>query len=252
VEEAVKAGIQDIIIITGRHKRTIEDHFDRSFELEAVLNNGNRKEHLDSIKGLSSLANLHYIRQREQKGLGDAVYHARHHVGNEPFAVMLGDTIHVSEVPVVKQLMDVHAQTGKSIIAAERVPGDKVKDYGVLDTVKVSDRLYEIKDLVEKPNPENAPSDLCIAGTYVLTPGIFECLENIEPGYNGEMQLTDGLRLLREKEGMLAWEFVGKRYDIGDIPGWLNSQLELGLKHPVYGEKLKARIREINEKEHFL
>jgi len=252
VEEAVKAGIQDIIIITGRHKRTIEDHFDRSFELEAVLNNGNRKEHLESIKGLSSLANLHYIRQREQKGLGDAVYHARHHVGNEPFAVMLGDTIHVSEVPVVKQLMDVHAQTGKSIIAAERVPGDKVKDYGVLDTVKVSDRLYEIKDLVEKPSPENAPSDLCIAGTYVLTPGIFECLESIEPGYNGELQLTDGLRLLREKEGMLAWEFVGKRYDIGDIPGWLNSQLELGLKHPVYGEKLKARIREINEKEHFL
>jgi len=252
VEEAVKAGIQDIIIITGRHKRTIEDHFDRSFELEAVLNNGNRKEYLDSIKGLNSLANLHYIRQREQKGLGDAVYHARHHVGNEPFAVMLGDTIHVSEVPVVKQLMDVHAQTGKSIIAAERVPGDKVKDYGVLDAVKVSDRLYEIKDLVEKPSPENAPSDLCIAGTYVLTPGIFECLESTEPGHNGEVQLTDALRLLREKEGMLAWEFVGKRYDIGDIPGWLNSQLELGLKHPVYGEKLKARIREINEKEHFL
>jgi UTP--glucose-1-phosphate uridylyltransferase len=252
VEEAVRAGIQDIIIITGRHKRTIEDHFDRSFELESILRNGNRKDYLESIRGLNNLANLHYIRQKEQRGLGDAVYHARHHVGDEPFAVMLGDTIHVSEVPVVRQLMDVHARTGRSVIAAERVPGEKVRDYGVLDAVKVSDRLYEIRDLVEKPRPEEAPSDLCIAGTYVLTPGIFECLERTEPGYNGEVQLTDALRLLREREGMMAWEFSGKRYDIGDIPGWLNSQLELALQHPVYGPKLRDRIRELNEREHFI
>lgn len=252
VEEAVKAGIRDIIIVTGRHKRTIEDHFDRAFELESILKNGNRKALLDSISGLHEMADLHYIRQHEQRGLGDAVYQARHHVGDEPFAVMLGDTIHVSEVPVVKQLMDVHARTGKSVIAAERVPGEKVKDYGVLDAVKIGDRLYDIKDLVEKPRPEDAPSDLCIAGTYVLTPGIFECLENTPPGHNGEVQLTDALRLLQKKEGMLAWEFVGKRYDIGDIPGWLNSQLELAITHPVYGEKLRQRIRELNEREHFL
>ena len=252
VEEAVKAGIRDIIIVTGRHKRTIEDHFDRAFELENVLRNGKRQALLDSISELHDLADLHYIRQHEQRGLGDAVYQARHHVGNEPFAVMLGDTIHVSEVPVVRQLMEVHARTGRSVIAAERVPGEKVKDYGVLDAVKLDDRLYEIRDLVEKPRPEEAPSDLCIAGTYVLTPGIFECLERTEPGYNGEVQLTDALRLLREKEGLLAWEFVGKRYDIGDIPGWLSAQMELALKHPVYGERLRERIRELDREEHFL
>ena len=249
VEEAVRAGIQDIIIITGRHKRTIEDHFDRSFELETLLQNGNRKEYLEKIKEICNLANLHFIRQKEQKGLGDAVYHARYHVGDEPFAVMLGDTIHVSDVPVVKQLMDVHARTGKSVIAAERVPGPKVKDYGVLDATKIGDRLYDIKDLVEKPNPEDAPSDLCIAGTYVLTPGIFECLERTPPGYNGEVQLTDALRLLQQKEGMLAWEFEGIRYDIGDIPGWLNAQFELALKHPIYGPKLRNHIRKVNERE---
>jgi len=252
VEEAVAAGIKDIIIVTGRHKRTIEDHFDRSFELESILRNGNRKALLDSISGLHELADLHYIRQHEQRGLGDAVYRARHHVGNEPFAVMLGYTIHVSEVPVVRQLMQVHARTGRTVIAAERVPREKVKDYGVLDAVRMEDRLYDIKDLVEKPRPEEAPSDLCIAGTYVLTPGIFECLERTEPGYNGEVQLTDALRLLREKEGLLAWEFVGKRYDIGDIPGWLSAQMELALKHPVYGERLRERIRELDREEHFL
>ena len=250
VEEAVNAGIKDIIIVTGRHKRAIEDHFDRSFELESILKNGNRKALLDSINGLHDLADLHYVRQHEQRGLGDAVYHARHHVGDEPFAVMLGDTIHVSEVPVVKQLMDVHARTGRSVIAAERVAGDKVKDYGVLDAVRLEDRLYEIRDLVEKPSPEEAPSDLCIAGTYVLTPGIFECIEETSPGYNGEVQLTDALRLLQRKEGMLAWEFEGKRYDIGDIPGWLNSQFELALKHPVYGERLRQHVRELNDREH--
>jgi len=250
VEEAVNAGIKDIIIVTGRHKRTIEDHFDRFFELESILKNGNRKALLDSINGLHDLADLHYVRQHEQRGLGDAVYHARHHVGDEPFAVMLGDTIHVSEVPVVKQLMDVHARTGRSVIAAERVAGDKVKDYGVLDAVRLEDRLYEIRDLVEKPSPEEAPSDLCIAGTYVLTPGIFECIEETSPGYNGEVQLTDALRLLQRKEGMLAWEFEGKRYDIGDIPGWLNSQFELALKHPVYGERLRQHVRELNDREH--
>lgn len=252
VEEAVRAGIKDILIVTGRHKRTIEDHFDRSFELETILRNGNRQTLLDSISGLHKLADLHYVRQHEQRGLGDAVYQARHHVGDEPFAVMLGDTIHVSEVPVVKQLMDVHARTGVSVIAAERVPGEKVKDYGVLDAVKREDRLYEVRDLVEKPRPQDAPSDLCIAGTYVLTPSIFECLERTEPGYNGEVQLTDALRLLKEKEDILAWEFVGKRYDIGDVPGWLNSQFELALRHPVYGERLRERIRELVERERIL
>ncbi|TFG55441.1 MAG: UTP--glucose-1-phosphate uridylyltransferase GalU [Methanomassiliicoccus sp.] len=252
VEEAVGAGIEDIIIVTGRHKRTIEDHFDHSFELEAILHNGNRREHLENIKNLCNLANLHYIRQKEPKGLGDAVYQARHHVGNEPFAVMLGDTIHVSDVPVVKQLMEVHARTGKSVIAVERVPGEKVKDYGVLDAVKVDDRLYQINDLVEKPSPAEAPSNLCIAGTYVLTPGIFECIERTKPGHNGELQLTDALRLLREKERLLAWEFIGKRYDIGDIQGWLNSQFELALKHPQYGAQLKAFLRDLNQKEPFL
>ena len=249
VEEAVRAGIEDIMIITGRHKRSIEDHFDRSFELEAVLSNGNRREHLQKIKELCELANLHYIRQKEPRGLADAVYQARQHVGDQPFAVMLGDTIHVSEVPVVKQLMDVHARTGRSVIAAERVPRDKVKDYGVLDARSIGERLYEVQDLVEKPRPEEAPSDLCIAGTYVLTPAIFDCIRQIGPGYNGELQLTDALRLLRDREGLLAWEFVGKRYDIGDIPGWIRSQFELALKHPVYGKELRSFLRDLNQRE---
>jgi UTP--glucose-1-phosphate uridylyltransferase len=249
VEEAVRAGIEDIMIITGRHKRTIEDHFDRSFELEAVLNNGNRQEHLQKIKDLCELANLHFIRQKEPRGLADAVYQARQHVGDQPFAVMLGDTIHVSEVPVVGQLMDVHARTGLSVIAAERVPIDKVKDYGVLDAVSIGERLYEVRDLVEKPRLEEAPSDLCIAGTYVLTPAIFDCIRHIEPGHNGELQLTDALRLLREREGLLAWEFIGRRYDIGDIPGWIRSQFELALKHPVYGKELRSFLRDLNQRE---
>jgi len=245
VEEALAAGIDNIVIITGRHKRGIEDHFDRSYELEAVLEKNGKKEYLKKVREISSMADIHFIRQKEQRGLGDAVLKARQHVGNEPFAVMLGDTIYRSKVPVVKQLMDIHKKTGKSVIAIEPVPREKVHDYGIIAGNKVEEDLYLIDELVEKPLPELAPSNLAIAGTYLLTPAIFECIERTPPGLNGEVQLTDALRLLRKKEEIYGWRFEGKRYDIGDMQGWLKTQMELGLLHPEYGPVLREHMENL-------
>jgi UTP--glucose-1-phosphate uridylyltransferase len=245
VEDALAAGIDNIVIITGRHKRGIEDHFDRSYELEAVLERTGKKEYLKKVREISSMADIHFIRQKEQRGLGDAVLKARQHIGNEPFAVMLGDTIYRSKVPVVKQLMDIHKKTGKSVIAIEPVPKDKVKDYGIIAGRKVEEDLYLIDELVEKPLPELAPSNLAIAGTYVLTPEIFDCIERTPPGLNGEVQLTDALRLLRKKEDIYGWRFEGKRYDIGDMLGWLKTQMELGLLHPEYGAPLREHMENL-------
>ncbi|QLH74184.1 MAG: UTP--glucose-1-phosphate uridylyltransferase GalU [Methanomassiliicoccales archaeon] len=249
VEEALAAGITDIVIITGRHKRGIEDHFDRSYELEAVLERGNKKEYLKKVRDISNMADIHFIRQKEQRGLGDAVLKAKQHIGDEPFAVMLGDTIYRSKVPVVKQLMDVHKRTGRSVIAIEPVPREKVKDYGIIAGRKVDEDLYLIDDLVEKPLPELAPSDLAIAGTYILTHEIFEAIERTPPGLNGEVQLTDALRLLRKKQEIYGWRFEGKRYDIGDMIGWLKTQVELGLLHPEYSAALKEHIESLLNKE---
>ncbi|MFA5313971.1 MAG: UTP--glucose-1-phosphate uridylyltransferase GalU [Methanomassiliicoccales archaeon] len=245
VEEALAAGINDIVIITGRHKRGIEDHFDRSYELEAVLERGGKQEYLRKVREISSMADIHFIRQKEQRGLGHAVLKAKQHIGNEPFAVMLGDTIYRSKVPVVKQLMDVHKRTGKSVIAIEPVPRDKVKDYGIIAGKEVEKELYLLDDLVEKPSPDQAPSNLAIAGTYLLTPDIFEAIEMTPPGLNGEIQLTDALKILLKKEDIYGWRFEGKRYDIGDMLGWLKTQMELGLLHPEYGAPLKEHMENL-------
>jgi UTP--glucose-1-phosphate uridylyltransferase len=245
VEEAIAAGIEDIVIITGRHKRSIEDHFDRSYELEALLEKANKTEYLDQVRSVSNMANIHFIRQKEQRGLGDAVLRARQHIGNEAFAVMLGDTINISTVPVVKQLMNVYEEKKRSVIAIEPVPREKIRDYGIISGEQETERLWTINELVEKPSPENAPSNLGITGTYVLTPQIFDCIEDTVPGVNGEVQLTDALRLLRQKETIFGYRFEGRRYDIGDIPGWIKTQFELALMNPTYSKELRPFLEGI-------
>jgi UTP--glucose-1-phosphate uridylyltransferase len=242
VEEAVAAGITDILIITGRGKRAIEDHFDRSPELERMLAEKGRLKDLEEIRRISEMANIHYIRQKSQLGLGDAVLTARKHVGAERFAVMLGDTINLSGVPVVKQLMDVQQRLGGSVIAVEPVARDKIKDYGIIKGHKVAERTYQVEDLVEKPNPDEAPSNLGITGTYILSPNIFECLERTPPGRGGEVQLTDALRLLNHDEKLFGHVFEGTRYDIGDKLGWMKTTFELALKDPELGPELRPFV----------
>ena len=242
VEEAIAAGITDILIVTGRGKSAVEDHFDRSPELEMFLKERGKTRELEEVQRISSMANIHFIRQKYPKGLGDAVWLAKDHVGNEPFAVMLGDTINISKVPVVKQLMDVHEQRGASVIAVEPVARDKIKDYGIIKGEKIGDRTYLINDLVEKPSPENAPSNLGITGTYLLTPKIFDCIERTEPGRNGEIQLTDAIRMLRQEQKVYGHGFEGTRYDIGDKLGWLKTSIELALKDQELGPQLRPFV----------
>ncbi|MBX8635877.1 MAG: UTP--glucose-1-phosphate uridylyltransferase GalU [Thermoplasmata archaeon] len=239
VEEAVSAGIEDIIIVTGREKRAIEDHFDASPELERILEERGNGDALDSIRRITSLAHLHYIRQKAPKGLGDAVYCARHHIGEESFAVMLGDTINISGVPVVKQLMNAHRKLGASVIAVEHVPYEKIRDYGIIKGTLKDRRTVEIQKLVEKPNPSSAPSDMGITGTYVLTPAIFDALEHTEPDANGEIQLTNALELLGKKEKIYGYLFDGTRYDIGDMLLWMKVNIELTLRSKKYGGRLR-------------
>jgi UTP--glucose-1-phosphate uridylyltransferase len=242
VEEAVAAGITDILIITGRGKRSIEDHFDCSPELEKLLLERGREKELREIRAISDMANIHFIRQKVPRGLGDAVLLAKQHVGKEPFAVMLGDTINVAKVPVVKQLMDVQAQRGGSVIAIEPVAREKIRDYGIIKGTKVADRTYLVQDLVEKPVPEQAPSNLGITGTYVLSPRIFECLERTPPGKGGEVQLTDALRCLNQLERLHGYVFEGTRYDIGDKLGWLKATFEMALDDPELGPELRPFV----------
>lgn len=245
VEEAVGAGINDVLIITGRGKRSIEDHFDRSIELENVLGNNGRQKELDEIMRIANMATIHYVRQKVPRGLGDAVLLAKQHIGNEPFAVMLGDTINLSDIPVVKQLMDVQARMGGSVIAVEPVAPEKVRDYGIIGGEVITDGLYEIDELVEKPSPEDAPSNLGITGTYVLSPRIFDCLERTPPGRGGEVQLTDALRLLSREESIYGLKFQGRRYDIGDKLGWLKTTMELALDDPELGLPLREHLRSL-------
>lgn len=245
VEEAVASGIEDILIVTGRKKTSIEDHFDRSYELEATLQRQHQTGNLEKVRGISDMANIFYIRQKEQRGLGDAVLAAERFVGDEPFAVMLGDTINISARPVLRQLMDVHEAYGVSVIAVEPVALGKIKDYGIIKHRPVSQNVFEVEDLVEKPSPEHAPSNIGITGTYILSPRIFDCIERTSPGSNGEIQLTDAMRLLMGEERILAVQFEGRRYDIGDMMGWLRTQIELSLDHPAYGSELREFTKDL-------
>ena len=248
VQEAVDSGIEDILIITGKGKRAIEDHFDRNYELETRLEEKEDQLLLDEMRRLSDMANLHYVRQRELNGLGDAIRYARHHVGNEPFAVLLGDTIMDSVIPVTQQLIDTYAQYGCSVIAVEEVPHDKVDRYGIVGGKPLSDRILELTTLVEKPSISEAPSNLAIAGRYILTPEIFAMLEQTPVGKNNEIQLTDAMLLLLKRENLYAHRIEGKRHDIGNKLDFLKTTVEFALKRPEFADKFRAFLEEIVRK----
>ena len=229
IEEAVESGVDDILIITGKGKRSIEDHFDRAFELEYILQEKGKFEYLEEVKEITDLADIHFIRQKKQKGLGDAIHWAKKHVGNEPFVVMLGDTITKAEVPCTKQLIDLYVKYGKSAIAVEPVPDEKVERYGIIDGTEVEENVYKINRLVEKPALKDAPSNLAIMGRYVLTPDIFDHIEKTEPGVGGEIQLTDALSKL---DGIYGQVFTGESYDIGNRIDWLKTSLKFAMDDP--------------------
>ncbi len=234
VEEAVASGCDDILIITGKNKRAIEDHFDSSLELNMHLKESGNTKLLAESEELADLANIHFIRQKEQKGLGDAVLCAKQHVGNEPFAILLGDTICVpdsGENPCTKQLIDVYEQYQQPVIGVETVPQEKIKDYGIIDGDLIAEGLYQLRDIVEKPLPEEAPSNVGAMGRYVLTPEIFGVLEQTSPGRKNEIQLTDALR---KYPAMLGYVSRSVRYDIGDIRGWILSNQLLLMKDTRY------------------
>ena len=235
IEESVNSGVDDILIITGKGKRSIEDHFDRSFELEHHLKTKGKEDFLKEIEYISDLADIHFIRQKKQKGLGDAIYCAKKHVGNDSFVVMLGDTITKDKVPCTKQLIDIHEKYGKSVIALEEVPDEKVERYGIIGGEEIEDNIYKIDKLVEKPPLRVAPSNLAIMGRYVLTPDIFDHIENVEPGYGGEIQLTDALSKLDEIYGQV---FKGESFDIGNRIDRLKTSLRFALDD----EKAKDEI----------
>ncbi|WP_227394409.1 UTP--glucose-1-phosphate uridylyltransferase GalU [Jeotgalibacillus aurantiacus] len=247
VEEAVASGVEDIIIISGRGKRAIEDHFDKSYELEETLAKKEKKEILAQVQAISNLANIHYIRQKEPKGLGHAISCARSFIGDEPFAVILGDDIVESETPCLKQLIDVYERyDGSSIVGVQEVAKEDVSKYGIVAPDHLlEDRVYSIKTLVEKPSIEDAPSTLAIQGRYILQPEIFEILETLEPGAGDEIQLTDALRKLSEDQRLLAYFFDGDRYDVGDKLGFIKATLELGLKREDLKEDLELYIKEL-------
>ncbi len=253
VQEAVDSGIEDILIISGKGKRAIEDHFDRNPELEARLENNDKDALFHEIRHLADMANIHYIRQKEINGLGDAILYARFHTGNEPFAVLLGDTIIDSVIPVTQQLIDAYAQYRCTVVAVEKVPKDKVSRYGIVGGKKLNDQILNISQFIEKPSMEEAPSNLAIAGRYILTPDIYKSLQNTSKGKNDEVQLTDALMLLTRREDVMAAIIEGKRYDIGNKLDYLKTTVEYGLKRKEFStdfyEFLKDVIRDF-EKNH--
>ena len=242
VEEAVASGIEDIIIISGRGKRAIEDHFDTSYELETKLEQREKYELLEQVQSITKLANIHYIRQSEPKGLGHAIYCAHSFIGDDPFAVLLGDDIVISEEPCLKQLIDVYEQHETSVIGTHQVPKEDVAKYGIIQAVAGDEgnAIQEIESLVEKPSVEEAPSTLAIMGRYILTPAIFPILENLSAGKGGEIQLTDGLIQLNEIEKVLAYHFEGTRYDIGDKLGFVQATIDFALLREDLHDDIKA------------
>jgi len=247
VEEALAAGCDQIIIVTGRGKTAIEDHFDVSYELEKILEEKKKFDLLKVVRQISDMIHVAYVRQKEALGLGHAVLTARELVGKEPFAVLLADDVIDAEVPVLKQMMRVFDQTQSSVIATQIVEGAAISAYGVLD-VKPADgrqggRLYEVLDMVEKPPLEEAPSNLAIIGRYILTPGIFDALEQTQTGAGGELQLTDGIRLLLKKEKVYAYVYEGKRHDTGDKLGFLKATIEFALKRDDLGGPMREYLK---------
>ncbi|MCG9800373.1 UTP--glucose-1-phosphate uridylyltransferase GalU [Staphylococcus argenteus] len=245
VEEAARAGIEDIIIVTGRHKRAIEDHFDSQKELEMVLKEKGKSELLEKVQYSTELANIFYVRQKEQKGLGHAISSARQFIGNEPFAVLLGDDIVESEVPAVKQLIDVYEETGHSVIGVQEVPEADTHRYGIIDPLTKNGRQYEVKKFVEKPAQGTAPSNLAIMGRYVLTPEIFDYLKTQKEGAGNEIQLTDAIERMNNDNQVYAYDFEGERYDVGEKLGFVKTTIEFALKDDSMKEELTRFIKEL-------
>lgn len=245
VEEAVESGITDILMIIGKGKRAIEEHFDRSPILEESLLKKQNLKMLDQIRSISNMANIHFIWQKEMNGLGDAILHAKYHVGNEPFVILLGDTLVQSpDGPITKQLIDVHNETKGSVIALEEVKPELVSKYGVVDGDYISENVVKAKGWIEKPSIAEAPSNLAVASRYLFTPEIFDYLENTPPGKNNEIQLTDAMKEMVKAHDMYGMKFNGKRYDIGNKMGFLKTNIEFGLKDPEIGEEMKMWIKE--------
>ncbi|MHB8073907.1 UTP--glucose-1-phosphate uridylyltransferase GalU [Desulfosporosinus fructosivorans] len=244
VEEAIKSGIEDIIIVTGRNKRAIEDHFDRSMELEAFLEKNAKDELLDLVQDIARMADIYYVRQKEALGLGHAIYSARKFIGDEPFAVLLGDDVIYSEVPALRQMMNQYERYGASIVGVQEVPLKDTSKYGIVDGEKFADRLYRAKNMVEKPRPEDAPkTHLAIMGRYILNPDIFDILSVLPPGKGGEIQLTDGIKELGLYQEILAYEFEGRRYDVGDKLGFVEATIEYALRRGDLSEELMNYLR---------
>ncbi len=231
IEEAVESGIEEILIITGRNKTSIENHFDRSVELELELEKKGKLDLLREVRKISDMVNIHYIRQKEPLGLGHAIYCAKSFIGNEPFAVLLGDDIVYSEKPCLKQMIEVYNEYKTTILGVQEVPKDEVDKYGIILGKLIENRVYKVKDLIEKPNVENAPSNIAILGRYIISSEIFNILKNTKPGKNGEIQLTDALKELARHEAIYAYNFIGRRYDVGDKQGFLEATVEYALRN---------------------
>lgn len=245
VEEAIEAGIEEILIVTGRGKRAIEDHFDKSYELEDILRRKGDEELLSLVQDISNLVNLNYVRQKEPRGLGHAIHCARSFIDNEPFAVLLGDDIVDSEVPCLRQLMDVYDKYKTPVLGVQHVPAEDVSKYGIIDGELTEERIYKVSDLVEKPEAEKAPSNIAILGRYIISPEIFTYLEKATPGKGGEIQLTDALKELLKSGDMYAYDFIGKRYDVGHKLGFLEATVEFALKREELTQDFTTYLKNI-------
>ena len=248
IEEAVASGIEEILIITGRNKKFIEDHFDKSVELEMELKKNNKNELLELVKDISGMADIHYIRQKEPKGLGHAIRCAKTFVGNEPFAILLGDDIvYNEEKPCLKQLIECFNEYRTSILGVQTVDKSTVSKYGIVDGIAIEDRICKVKGLVEKPTVEEAPSNIAILGRYIVTPKIFDILDNTKPGKGNEIQLTDALMQLLKEEAMYSYNFEGRRYDVGDKLGYLEATVEYALRKPELRDDFIKYLMEIKK-----
>jgi UTP--glucose-1-phosphate uridylyltransferase len=243
IEEAIASGIEQILIITGRGKRAIEDHFDRSFELEEELRRKGDDAMLAQVQEIANLVDIHYIRQKEPRGLGQAIYCARAFIGDEPFAVLLGDDIVDSKKPCLRQLMDVFDIYHTTVLGVQRVPWEEVSRYGIVAGKEMDKGIIRIEDMVEKPDQEDAPSNVAILGRYIIRPSIFGYLENAQPGKNGEIQLTDALRRQMGAEAAYAYEFEGRRYDVGNKQGFLQATVDFALKRPELRDEFETWLR---------
>ncbi|MBR5506436.1 MAG: UTP--glucose-1-phosphate uridylyltransferase GalU [Clostridia bacterium] len=244
VEEAVASGIEDILIITGRTKRAVEDHFDKSYELETELEKSGKLDYLEEIQKISSLANIHYVRQKEAKGLGHAILCAKFFASNEPFAVLLGDDVVDAQTPCLKQMIEKYEEYGGTILGVQTVPESETSKYGIIKGNKIADRVYDVEDMVEKPK-ENPPSNVAVLGRYIIEPEVFSYLERTQAGAGGEIQLTDALKAMAKEGDVYAYDFEGRRYDVGSKQGYLEATVEFALKRDDLRDEFEKYLKTV-------